>query len=145
MGCPSLSTSLKLSRHDLAVELAPSRNRDYRQLGRLRAFENPPSMNAGPAIGVREAVSIDQEAAGASHLTSGIGIDGRNRILRCQRDELFAPSRKERIAADEERTDAILHHGRERGVEVAGGSGSQDNELQPDGACRILQLRRLSR
>ena len=53
--------------------------------------------------------------------------------------------RKERIAADEERADAILHHGRERGVDVARGSGSQDNELQPDGACRILQLRRLSR
>src|SRR5215471_21171504 len=73
-----------------------------RQLGRLRAFENPPSMNTGPAIGVREAVSIDHEAAGPSHLTSGIGIDGRNRMLRRQRDELFAPIRKERIAADEE-------------------------------------------
>src|SRR6266700_5122711 len=33
-----------------------------RQLGRLRALENPPSMNAGPAIGVREAVSVDHEA-----------------------------------------------------------------------------------
>jgi Tripartite tricarboxylate transporter family receptor len=33
-----------------------------------------------------------------------------------QRDELFAPIRKERIAADQERADAILHHGRERGV-----------------------------
>src|SRR5262249_61469310 len=89
-------------------------------------------------------VSVDHEATGFSQLTSGIGIDGRNRMLRCQRDELFVPIRKERIAADEERTDAILPHGRERGVDVAGGSGSQDNELQPDGACRILQLRRLS-
>jgi hypothetical protein len=66
-------------------------------------------------------------------------------MLRCQRDDLFAPIRKERIAAGEGRADAILHHGRERGVDVARGSGSQENELQPDGACRILQLRRLSR
>src|SRR5262249_42527312 len=110
-----------------------------RQLGRLRAFENPPSMNAGPAIGVPEAVSIDHEAAGPSHLTSGIGIDGRNRMLRCQRDELFAPIRKERIAADEERTDAILHHGRERGVDVAGGSGGPGKEVAPHGARPLLQ------
>src|SRR5262249_3936698 len=96
-----------------------------------RAFENPPSMNAGPAIGVREAVSIHHEAAGPSHLTSGIAIDGRNRMLRCQCDELFAPIRKERIAADDECADAILHHGRERGVDVPGGSGSQYNSCSP--------------
>src|SRR5262245_872944 len=33
-----------------------------RQLGRLRALENPPSMNAGPAIGICEAVSVTHEA-----------------------------------------------------------------------------------
>jgi hypothetical protein len=65
-------------------------------------------------------------------------------MLRCQRDDMFAPIRKERIAAQEECADAILHHCCERGVDVARGRGSQDNELQPDGACRILQLRRLS-
>jgi hypothetical protein len=27
------------------------------------------------------------------------------------------------------------------GVDVGRGSGTQENELQPDGACRILQLR----
>jgi hypothetical protein len=48
---------------------------------------------------------------------------------------------KEWVAADEERADAILHHGRERGVDVARGSGSQENGLQPDGACCILELR----
>src|SRR5262245_53420971 len=116
-----------------------------RQLGRLRALENPPSMNAGPAVGVREAASVDDEGTGPSHLTSGFAIDGWNCMLRCQRDDLFAPIPKEWIAADEERADAILHHGHERDVDVAPGSGSQENELQPDGACRILQLRRLSR
>ena len=65
-------------------------------------------------------------------------------MLRCQRDELFVPIRKERIAADEERANAILHHCHERGFNVACASGSQDNELQPDGAYRFLQLRRLS-
>src|SRR5262245_27710183 len=40
---------------------------------------------------------------------------------------------------------SAVWHGRERGVDVARGSGSQENELQPNGACRILQLRRLSR
>src|SRR5262245_34326682 len=61
-------------------------------------------------------------------------------MLRCQRDDLFASIPKEWIAADEERTDAILHHGRERGVDVVRGSGSQENELQPDGACRIGRI-----
>src|SRR5262245_19161724 len=50
-----------------------------RQLGRLRALENPPSMNAGPAIGIREAVSVTHEAIGPSRLTTG--IDGRNCML----------------------------------------------------------------
>src|SRR5215831_16006598 len=65
-----------------------------RQLGRLRALENPPSMNAGPAIGIREAVSVTHEAIGPSRLTTG--IDGRNCMLRCQRDDLFAPTEEER-------------------------------------------------
>ena len=69
---------------------------------------------------------------------------GRNCTLRCQPDDLFAAIPKERIAADEECADAILHHGRERGVDLGRGRGSQDYELQPDGPCRILQLRRLS-
>ena len=65
-------------------------------------------------------------------------------MLRCQRDDLIAHIHKERIAADEERANAILHHCHERGFDVACVSGGQDNELQPDGACRFLQLRRLS-
>jgi hypothetical protein len=40
-------------------------------------------------------------------------------MLGCQRDELLAPIRKERIAADQKRADAILHHCRERRVDVA--------------------------
>jgi hypothetical protein len=66
-------------------------------------------------------------------------------VLRRQRDDLSVPIQKKRIAADEEPADSILHHGRERGVDLGRASGSQDNELQPDGACRILQLGRLSR
>jgi len=71
-------------------------------------------MNARPPIGVREAVSVDHQPAGPSHLTSGIAIDCRNSVLRCQRDDLFALIPKERIGGDDERTDAILHHGCER-------------------------------
>ena len=66
-------------------------------------------------------------------------------MLRRQRDDLLASVQIERIAADDEPADAMLHHCRERAVDVARASGSQDDELQPDGARRLLQLRRLSR
>ena len=39
----------------------------------------------------------------------------------------------------------MLHHCRERAVDVARASGGQGHELHPDGARRLLQLRRLSR
>ena len=39
-------------------------------------------------------------------------------MLRCQSDDLIAPIDKERIAADEERADAILHHCHERGFDA---------------------------
>ena len=58
-------------------------------------------------------------------------------MLRCQRDDLFAQIHKERIAADEKRANAILHHCHERGFDVACVSGSQDNELQPDGSVPL--------
>jgi hypothetical protein len=114
-----------------------------RQIGWLRALENPRGLDTGSAIGIPEAISVAHEATVPSHVT--IDIDSWNCVLCRQRDELFAPICEERIARDDERADSILHHCRERGVDVDRGSGSQDNELQPDGACRLLQLRRLSR
>ena len=74
-------------------------------------------MNAGPAIGIREAVSVAHETIGPRHLTTG--IDGRNCMLRCQRDDSFAAIQKEWITPDEERANSILHHCRERGVDLA--------------------------
>jgi hypothetical protein len=65
-------------------------------------FENPMSLcgafrtNAGPAISVREIVSIVHGATGQSHLTTGLRINGRNCMVRRQPEDLFAPISKER-------------------------------------------------
>ena len=74
-----------------------------RQVGRLRALENPRRLNARPAIGIREAASVAHEAIGPNHLTTG---KRWNCMLRCQRDDLFAQ--------DSQRTDRCRRGARQR-------------------------------
>src|SRR5262245_66226086 len=65
-----------------------------RQLGRPRALENPRGLNTGPAIGIREAVSIAHEAIGHNHITTA--IDGWDYVLHRTLNKLYSPIQPDR-------------------------------------------------
>jgi hypothetical protein len=63
-------------------------------------------------------------------------------VTRRQRKKLIEVGRKERIGADEQRTRPLLDKRRERSVEVACDTSSQDDELLPNGASSRLRVYR---
>src|SRR5215469_7897035 len=71
-----------------------------RQIGGLGALEDPPDVNADPAIDSPEASPIADQATSCSELAPP--IDHRNGIAQCQRGKLLVTAQEERIDADDE-------------------------------------------
>src|SRR5690349_3929004 len=69
------------------------------QIGRSGAFENPPDVSTDIVIGVGQARSITDQAAGGDVYAKV--IDGRNGVAGRERRDLFRPAEKERVADDE--------------------------------------------
>jgi hypothetical protein len=68
-------------------------------------------------------------------------MDGRNRVPGRKRQNLFAPIGQECIACDDERANAIMSDGLERGVDRARRRDVEDNELQPKGRAASCKSR----
>src|SRR5262245_51015421 len=69
-------------------------------------------------------------------------VDGRQRVARRERDNLFAPADEESVGADQKRASSNLRESRKRGVNFFSGTGIQNIELQPERPCRIPHLSR---
>src|SRR5262249_17248777 len=101
-----------------------------RQVGRLLAFENPPSVDAGLTIRVRDPAPVAHQAAGRGEFAKL--VDRGHRMAERECGELAGSGDKERVgAADHERGCSQLHQGCEHRIEVAFGARMKHMELQP--------------
>lgn len=113
----------------------------YRQLARLFAFENAGSVDANQTISVGNAAGIPHQAAGRDELA--VFEDRRHRVSERQFGELFASAIEEGIVADHERAGPELGQVRKDRIEIALSAGMYDVKLQPERACRRLQIPQL--
>jgi hypothetical protein len=77
--------------------------------------------------GGRKVGSVAHEPARDREITHR--IDGRNRIARRKRNDLIAVRQEERVDVDIERAATLLGHRRERGIDLAFATSSQNNVL----------------
>src|SRR5262249_42879216 len=124
---------------DYELELGRSLNG---QVGRLLSPQNSPGVDAGLTIRIRKVGSVAHEPAREREITHR--IDCRNRMARRERNDLIAARQEERVDVDIERVAALLGHRRERGIGLAFASSSQNNVLQPKGACSRLHISQLA-
>ena len=93
-----------------------------RQIGRLRAVEDLPGVDAGLAIDFSDAASIAHQAAGNDVFASV--VRRRHGIMCRQRDELIAPRIEKRVGVDEECAGSQLRESRERRVDFLCGAAA---------------------
>src|SRR5262249_34829558 len=98
-----------------------------RQVGRLLAFENAASVDAGQAVRIGCARSVAHQTAG-----SGESVDRGNRVLCRERDYQIASAVEKCIGADDERADSLLSDGRKDRAEFRFRGGTQDTDLLSD-------------
>src|SRR5258706_15783267 len=76
------------------------------QVVRFFALENPARINAGQTRGVGNAAPITHQTA--CRRVVAIVVDRGDRMLPCQRDELFVPAEKVWIGTDQEGAGPLL-------------------------------------
>jgi hypothetical protein len=109
----------------------------HREVGRLVAFENAPSIEASFVVHISETAAIAHQPAGQSVFAvwehRGEGMTGS------QRHKLFYAPGEEVTVADQDRTNALLQKSCESCFKIAIGSGIHNNELQAQRSLRRLQ------
>src|SRR5215831_7517826 len=81
------------------------------QVGGLGPLENPSGVDAGLAIGIRQASSVTDETARLREVNKR--VDARDSIARGQGHDLGASSDEESISTDHDRVSASLSQARE--------------------------------
>ena len=86
-----------------------------------------------------------EKTGSVAHLPAGRGVlapivNGRDRMVCRQRDDVFAAVKEDDIGTDQERTGPALSQSRERGVDFALGASVQDMQLQPESARYRLRI-----
>ena len=109
-----------------------------RQVGRLFTLEDAAGVDTGLVVRLIRTGSVAHKTA--SHGDVAPFIDRWDPMMRCQRHDLIAPTIKESIGADNERTSPVLDQGCKGAVDLAFGTGSQDLDLQIESAGCGLQL-----
>src|ERR1035441_6349381 len=109
-----------------------------RQVGRLFALENPPGVDAGLAVGIRNAGPVAHQSAGHGGLAPYIAR--RQRMAGRQCGEPFPMGVHERAGTDEQRARAALNEGCKGCFDVALATDIENDELLPDGLRRDLYV-----
>ena len=109
-----------------------------RQVGRLFTFENPPGVAASEAKGIGNTRAVTDQSANVGKLSQI--IDCRERMARCEPDQLIAPTQEERIGAYDDGINMLLNETREGCVDIAFAAGIQGNELDAVCARRSLNV-----
>src|SRR4029077_6534989 len=108
------------------------------QVGRLFTFENPPGVAASEAKGIGNTRAVTEQSANIGKLSQI--IDCRERMARCEPDQLIAPTQKERIGAYDDGINMLLNETREGCVDIAFAAGIRGNELDAVCARRSLNV-----
>src|SRR4029077_7976820 len=114
----------------------------HRQVRRFLSPDNSAGVDAGLEIRIRKGGSLTHKPPPGRKITHRINC--RHCVACRERDDLFATGYEGWIAADNKRTGALLGHGRECCVDLAFGTSSQDNELEPKGTRSGLRISQLS-
>src|SRR5215813_13089901 len=99
-----------------------------RQIARLRALENPASVDAGLTISVPNVGSIADQSTDLGIFTPG--IDRRQPVVGCKLDQLNTPTIEEGIVADEEGVRSFGCKPCNCRVDLPAGAGAQELDLQ---------------
>src|SRR5262249_51444996 len=86
------------------------------------------------AITLHEVGAVDHQSPDVGELTEG--IKRGDRVARCQGDKLKPPVDKQRIGANYEGIEAILHEACKSGVDLQRGCGGEEFNLPSDDGCR---------
>src|SRR6476661_8778436 len=95
-------------------------------------------MECGSAIPISNVVTIAHQAALFDKFT--VGVHGRDGIARCQRNNLLASARKERITPEKKRVSAPLPQCGEGGVDLARCTGVENKQLLAERAGGLLRV-----
>src|SRR5215471_5875663 len=108
------------------------------QVRRLLAFENASYVDTGLTIRVFEVGAVGHQSARVGELAQI--IDHRDGMACCQCNQLFAPTEKKWIVADDEGTEPLLGDCYKRRVDFAFAAGVKDINVKPQRASGRLQL-----
>src|SRR6516162_3762508 len=104
----------------------------------LLAFENPPGIDAGLAVGIGNTGRVAHQAARIDGLAEA--MHRGNPMSRRQRDDPFPMGEHERPGADEQRASPAFDERCKRGLDIGIAARVDDDELLPDRLRRALHL-----
>src|SRR5262249_51918068 len=110
-----------------------------RQVGGLRAFQNLASIDACLTICIRDAGSIAHQPASGGKLARSVACG--QCMTCCQRNELFAPAKEERVGCDKQRVGPAPDRSGKRGINLSFVACVDDAELDAKRARRSASSR----
>src|SRR5262249_35004186 len=109
-----------------------------RQVGRRGALEDATGVDASLTPRIHNVASVAHQPAGYGKFAPA--KCRRNRMARCQENELDAPTAQESVAADEEGIGPLAHNACEGRIDLTAGAGTEDLDLQPHGTGSRFHL-----
>src|SRR5262245_19449383 len=108
------------------------------QGGRRGAIDNASHVDSGATISICCIIPIADKPALFDQFS--VGVDGRNSVARCQSNDLLPAGGEERIATDKKRVGPPLPHGGECGIDLAGRTGIENQQLPAEVAPCLLRF-----